>query len=86
MMNKNDMPIKNIALDTIAAKKVAMKKGVKSYIKATPLKDKTGGSLGTIWTGPANEDPGVVKAKADKAKAKANLTNYNKKSKDMSIK
>ena len=33
--------MKNIALDTIAAKKVAMEKGVKSYPKATPLKDKT---------------------------------------------
>ncbi len=35
------MPMKNAALDTIAAKKVAMEKGVKSYPKATPLKDKT---------------------------------------------
>lgn len=41
MMNKNEIPMKNIALDTIAAKKVAMEKGIKSYPKATPLKDKT---------------------------------------------
>lgn len=34
-----------------------------------PKVKKTGGSLGTIFTGPANENPGVVKAKADKAKA-----------------
>ncbi len=40
-MNKYDIPMKNIALDTIAAKKVAMEKGIKSYPKATPLKDKT---------------------------------------------
>lgn len=40
-MNKNDIPMKNVALDTIAAKKVAMEKGVKSYPKATPLKDKS---------------------------------------------
>ncbi len=40
-MNKYDIPMKNIALDTIAAKKVAMEKGVKSYPKATPLKDNT---------------------------------------------
>lgn len=40
-MNKNDIPMKNVAIDTIAAKKVAMEKGVKSYPKATPLKDKT---------------------------------------------
>ncbi len=33
--------MKNAALDTIAAKKIAMEKGVKSYKKATPLKDKT---------------------------------------------
>lgn len=41
---------------------------------------KTGGSLGTIWTGPANENPGVVKAKADKARSEANLAKYKKKS------
>lgn len=40
-MNKNEIPMKNAALDTIAAKKVAMEKGIKSYPKATPLKDKT---------------------------------------------
>lgn len=41
MINKNDIPMKNVALDTIAAKKSAMEKGVKSYKKATPLKDNT---------------------------------------------
>lgn len=40
-MKNNDMPMKNAALDTIAAKKIAMEKGVKSYKKAIPLKDKT---------------------------------------------
>ena len=45
-----------------------------------PVKAQTGGSLGTIWTGPANENPGVVKARADKAKAEANLAKYKKKS------
>lgn len=43
-------------------------------------KAQTGGSLGSVWTGPMNEDPGVVKAKADKAKADANLNKYKKKS------
>ena len=45
-----------------------------------PVKAQTGGSLGTIWTGPANENPGVVKARVDKAKAEANLAKYKKKS------
>jgi len=40
-MNKYDIPMKNIALDTIAAKKVAQEKGIKSYPKATPMKDNT---------------------------------------------
>lgn len=32
-----------------------------------PKKTNVGGSLGSIYTGPKNQDPGVLKAKADKA-------------------
>lgn len=44
-------------------------------------KYQTGGSLGNIYTGPAKSNPGVLKAKADKAKANANLAAYKAKSK-----
>lgn len=47
---------------------------------ATIKKAQTGGSLGSIWTGPMNENPGVVKAKADKVKANTNVDEYKKKS------
>ena len=51
-------------------------------VKKSPVMQKktTGGSLGTIHTGTAKTDPGVLKAKADKAKAKANLDYYKAKS------
>jgi hypothetical protein len=42
-------------------------------------KAQTGGSLGTIYTGPAKTNPGVLKARADKAKANANIAAYKKK-------
>jgi len=41
----------------------------------------TGGSLGNIYTGPAKTNPGVLKAKADKIKANANITAYKIKNK-----
>ena len=37
------------------------------------------GSLGSIYTGPKSQDPGVLKAQADKAKADAIAIAYKKK-------
>lgn len=41
----------------------------------------TGGSLGTIYTGSKNTDPGVLKAQSDKKKADAAIAAYAAKSK-----
>lgn len=40
----------------------------------------TGGSLGSIYTGPASQNPGVLKAQADKAKRDSVAASYKKKS------
>lgn len=45
------------------------------------IKLQTGGSLGKIYTGPAKTNPGVLKAKADKAKATSNIKNAQSKAK-----
>jgi len=44
-------------------------------------KKNTGGSLGTIFTGPSNENPGVLKAKSDKAKAAKSIESKKKNTK-----
>lgn len=41
-----------------------------------PKKTNTGGKFGDIYTGPANTNPGVIKAQADKAKADAAIAAY----------
>jgi hypothetical protein len=38
----------------------------------------TGGKFSDIYTGPAKTNPGVLKAKADKAKADSNISVYKK--------
>jgi hypothetical protein len=49
--------------------------------KKTNKQVQTGGSLGNIHTGSAKTNPGVLKAKADKIKATANITAYKIKNK-----
>ncbi len=44
-----------------------------------PKQTNTGGSLGSIYTGPKSKDPGVLKAKADKAKRDSIALSYKKK-------
>jgi hypothetical protein len=49
--------------------------------KKPKKKLQTGGNLGKIYTGSAKTNPGVLKAKADKAKATSNIKNVQSKAK-----
>ena len=48
---------------------------------ATLKKAQTGRKFSDIYTGPAKTNPGVLKAKADKAKADSNISDYKKNAK-----
>jgi len=48
---------------------------------ATLKKAQTGGKFSDIYTGPAKTNPGVLKAKADKAKADSSISDYKKNAK-----
>jgi hypothetical protein len=67
--------------DNIRANKGSGKKPTKQMLQQERKikKAQTGGSLGTVYTGPAKTNPGVLKAKADKMKANANISTYKKK-------
>ena len=67
--------------DNIRANKGSGKKPTAEMLKQERKikKAQTGGSLGTIYTGPAKTNPGVLKAKADKMKVDANIAAYKKK-------
>jgi hypothetical protein len=67
--------------DNIRANKGSGKKPTKQMLQQERKikKAQTGGSLGTVYTGPAKTNPGVLKAKADKMKANANISAYKKK-------
>jgi hypothetical protein len=67
--------------DNIRANKGSGKKPTAEMLKQERKikKAQTGGSLGTVYTGPAKTNPGVLKAKADKIKANANISAYKKK-------
>ena len=52
-------------------------------IKKSVKKAQAGGSLSKIYTGPAKTNPGVMKAKADKAKADSSVKAYKAKSDSM---
>jgi hypothetical protein len=70
--------------DNIRANKGSGKKPTAAMLKQEKkikAKAQTGGSFGNVYTGPAKTNPGVLKAKADKAKANANLAAYKLKSK-----
>jgi hypothetical protein len=54
------------------------KESVKEKKVAVALKS-MGGKFSDIYTGPAETNPGVLKAKADKAKADSNISAYKKK-------
>lgn len=51
-----------------------------SSIKKNIKKAQSGNNLSKIYTGPAKTNPGVLKAKADKAKADSNVKAYKAKS------
>jgi hypothetical protein len=67
--------------DNMRANKGSGKKPTAEMLKQERKikKAQTGGSLGTVYTGPAKTNPGVLKAKADKMKADANIAAYKKK-------
>lgn len=52
-------------------------------VKKNIKKVQAGGSLSNIYTGPAKTNPGVLKAKADKAKADSSVKAYKAKSDSM---
>ena len=58
-----------------------MAKAIKTKSQPPKKQANTGGSLGDIWTGPKSQDPGVLKAKADKAKRDSVADSYKKKKK-----
>ena len=58
-------------------KKATTKKSLPKAQAGTQVKGMY--DYGNIWTGPDSTSPGVIKAKADKKKADANLLVYKKK-------